>query len=435
MRKRKNNLRAILSFLLLTFLADGVFAAVATVTSWDATVVRKPGSDKIIGTFVPGTVVNAGKRSSGYTKVSYKNVSGWVPSGSVTATGELFSNVKSVPTLSSRIINENGKDFLFYYHNGKVVKYNVTERLQDSAQNAKELVALYPSTKSDLFLLEGIVRNGEETHHYQLFYFSSGKTLGIGSFPSYRVSLETFQFSADSDYLAAVYLVDGQYITCVYNTGSGEMVAYAKRAKRANWINNSLLVLNNNDRFWTMDMGGLSDPDIGYRADRLLVWAPESWRISGEVESRVIGGVLYVQTRKGVYELDVRTRKTRWTPYRSLMLNPAKTLNFYFSDNTKQLRDLRNNTVMKAFSGTAPQIDFIAFAQTNIIGRTKFERIDTLFLYGPDGKELYRYRSIDEPEAFGESGVLADIAKDKNLMLLTVEDPWKKQFTLIMEKE
>lgn len=432
MRKKKNNIFALV---LVLFLAGPLFAAEATVSSWDATVVRKPGSDKIVGTLVPGMVVNAGKKLSGYTKISFKNINGWVPSGSLTAIGEQFSNVKNVPVLSGKIVSENGKEFLFYYHNGRIVKYNVTERLQDSSQNVKEIEAIYPSTRSDLFLLEGTVRNGEETRNYRLFYYSSGKTLNVGSFPGYRVSLETFQFSANSDYLAAVYLVDGQYITCVYNTGSGELVAYARRAKRANWINNSLLVLNNNDRFWTMDMGGLSDPDISYRADRLLVWAPESWKVSGEVESRVIDGVFYVQTRKGVYELDIQTRKTKWTPYRSLLLNPAKTLNFYFSDDTKQLRDMRNNSVMKMFSGKSPQVDFIAFAQTNIIGRTKYEKIDTLFLYGPDGKEIYRYRSIDEPEAFGDSGVLADIALDKNLMLLTVEDPWKKQFYLILEKE
>lgn len=434
MRKKKNKISAV-TFLLLFFLAGALYSAEATVSSWDAVVVKKPGSEKTVGVLVPGMIVNTGKKQGGYTKISYRNISGWVPSGSLTMFDELFSNVKSVPVLSRKIVNENGKDFLFYYHNGKIVKYNVTEKLQDSSQNVKEIVGIYPSARNDLFFLEGTIRNGNEINQYRLFYFSSGKTLNVGSFPGYRVSMETFQFSANSDYLAVVYIVEGQYIACVYNTGSGELIAYAKRAKRVNWINNSLLVLNNNDRFWTMDVSGLADPDIGYRADRLLIWAPESWQISGEVESSVMDGTLYVQTPKGVYELDVQTRKTKWTPYRSLMLNPNRTLNFYFNESSKQLRDLRDSSILKNFSGSNPRIDFIAFAQTNIIGRTKYEKIDTLFLYGPDGKEIYRYRSIDEPEAFGDSGVLADIAQDKGLMLLTVEDPWKKQFYLIMEKE
>ena len=433
MRKKKSSFLAV-TFVLLFAAAGAVHSFDATVSSWDTAAVRKPGSDKVVGKLVPGMVVSAGKKQGGYTKVSYRNINGWVPTSCLTPVGELFSNVKSVPVLSRKIINENGKDFLFYYNNGRIVKYNATENLQDSAQNVKEITAIYPSTRNDLFLLEGVVRDGDDVRNYRLYHFSSGKSVNVGSFPAYRVSLETFQFSANGDYLASVYLVDGQYIACVYNTGSGELVAYAKRAKRVNWINNTLLVMNNNDRFWTMDMGGLSDQDIGYREDRLLVWAPASWQIAGEIESRVIGGVFYVQTQKGVFELDVQSRKTRWTNFTSLILNPERTLNFSFSGDSKKLRNLKDHVNLKDFTGSSPKNEFISFAGTNVIGRAKYEKIDTLFLYGPDGKELYRYRSIDEPEAFGDSGVLADIAQDRNLMLLTVEDPWKKQFHLVMEK-
>ena len=89
---------------------------------------------------------------------------------------------------------------------------------------------------------------------------------------------------------------------------------------------------------------------------------------------------------------------------------------------------------LEIFRGASPEAIFEAFADSNIVGRAKYEKIDTLFLYSDSGEVIYRYKAIDDPMAVGETGIAAEVSSEKDLTILSIEDPNKEEFFYIFEK-
>lgn len=63
------------------------------------------------------------------------------------------------------------------------------------------------------------------------------------------------------------------------------------------------------------------------------------------------------------------------------------------------------------------------------------KKLKRFFLYSEDGKELYRYKAIDEPMAFSDDGIFAEMHIDKDILLIAIEDPQKNEFHFIFYKE
>lgn len=429
--KRRPNSRTAVAAVLFLFLAAAGYALDATVNGWDVPVTGKPGGTAVAGTLSPCTIVSVEQVSGSWARIRSGDLRGWVRTRDIVITEKLFSNLKTPGVVSGKIEFENGKHYLYYASSGKLVRYNVTDRLAESSRPVGDVSSIMASRNGDQFVLEGVLRNGEEIRNYVVCQYSSGRIVTLGSFSGSRVLMEDAKFSGSGRHLAVLYAVDGLYYICVYATDSGAIVASSRRGRQINWVGD-VLVMNNTEYFWTADAGaGFPDRDIGYKPDRLLVKVRPDWVVNGRVESRVLDDRVLIRAPGGVLSVTLSDKAAGKTDYRGILLNPEQSLEY----GPGGVRNRKTGQPLRVFSGNPPQAEFIAFASTNVIGRSRFEKISTVFLYSENGAEIYRYRSVDEPAAVSDSGILADLSTDKDLMVLSVEDPWKKEFFLIVEKE
>ena len=421
----------------LVFIINLSFAQEATVNTWSLVITTAPGGGNALFYLLPGMVVNIESAQDYYYKVSYKNIKGWIKKSGLVLWDNNFSNTKGRSQLSKKIFQENGKNYLYYYKNEKFIKYNITDRAIDSTQKLpKDLDSITPTPRNDLFLLQGTTAtNGNPVHHYMIFNFSSGKVTYLFGLQEYFMGIESFQFSENGDYLSVLFYTDRGYLCCLYRTSDGEMADYATRVRGAYWVGNTL-VLNSTEYLWTINPGNsYPNMNIGFTKDKMLMPLKSYWLISERIEAKVLDQLLYINTYNGVITLDIKTKEIKQTPYLGLNLSQDKNLNFFTRKEAAYLKNTTNNHYFPDFQGTEPKIEFIGFSRNNIIGRTKYEKIETIFLYDEDGKELYRYKAIDEPMAVSEDGILADINSEKDLNVITIEDPNKQEFFFVFDKE
>ncbi len=420
---------------ILMFSLNNVFPSVATVQSFNANIYENPGYGKILFSLMPGMVVNIENKDGFYSKVSYKKFDGWVLSRDLQVYDNLFSNVKSKVLITKNIFQEKDRNFLIYYNKGKLIKYNLNDRLVENFQKIKDLDSIYSSPKNDIFLLEGVTTNGIEVHNFEVYNFSSGKSVYIGSLAGNLIKLESVHFSEDSENLCLILRIGGSYYTVLYKSDSGELQAFAKNSHWVNWSGN-LLVMNNNDYFWYFNVeSAITNMDVGYQPDRVIVKIKQDWRQSAEIESSIISNNLYILTKNGVLALDLNTKEMTVTPFRSLIFNNSRTINFYTHNESAVLKNLTGNNIYPEFSGREPKIEFVSFLGKGIIGRTKIDKIETLILYSGEGKELYRYKAVDDPDAESSGGIMVQLNNDKDMSIINVEDPEKGRFYLIRDKE
>ncbi len=422
-------------FIMTAFYANVMFSQLATVNSWDAVLepdntVNKENAIALI----PGSVVEIDKKQGDYSRVSINNKTGRIRTEYLDFYPDLFSNVKSKDVLSRKIVKEDKKYYLFYHKDGLMVKYNITDRAIESARNAAEFQEFYPSPRSDLFLLKGVFTNAGNINNMTLYNFSSGKSVYLGSFNDEAFDFVEMKFSDDADYLAVVFSVKGKYIACVYKTDNGAMTAFAKEARNINW-KNDMLILNDRKNFWYCDFSvPPAGPDISFNKDNLLFKIKPEWLNGGRIGSRVKNDFLYLETRNGVLAYDFENKKFQQTPLHSLIFNDDLSLNYYVRNERASLYNISAGIYLPQFKGSQPEVGFIGFSLTNMIGRGKYEKIDTLFMYSPEGREIYRYKAIDEPMAMSENGIIAEMNADKDMTIITIEDPEKQEFFYIFEK-
>ncbi len=422
-------------FFILLCSENTFYPLFATVQNWNANIEETQGSTNILYNLVPGMVVNVEKPEGLFCRVSYKKFSGWIPLKYILIYNNQFSNIKNKAILSKRIFKENGKDYLIFYKNSKLNKFNITDRTLEFSQKIKEPENIFPSTKNELFLLEGITTNGIEIHHYQLYNFYTGKTVYIGSYLQHQISVESVQFSDNSEFVALILKMNDSYITCIYKTDNGDLIAYSKNSQWINWLDKTI-IMNSRNYFWYYDLSNPpADMDIGYQQARSIAAIRPDWILSGEIESKIIGGLLCINTKKGVIAIDYKTKQVKETPLKSLIINNTGNLNFYIKKDKSYLKNLTQNISYADFQGHDPKIEFMGFSKTNIIGRTKYDKIEALFLYNEEGREIYRYKAIDEPMSQSEDGIMAEVNIDKDLIVIAIENPQKDEFYFLFDKE
>lgn len=419
--------------LLFLSFSSAIFGQYATVNEWNVTMrVLKDGRDISL---MPGTVVLVNKIGKEGYGVSFNGISGMVDKNALVLYNEIFSNVKERIVLSPEIVKEDDKYFLFYFRDGEFFKYNVTERFVLQQQRLCNIQEIYPSTKNNLFLIKGTITNEEEIYNLALFNFSTGKITYIGSFAEKNFSLMDLKFSKSGEYLCILFNVKGSLLACVYKTENGEMISFAKDVLRINWID-QILILSDRNNYWYYHFSNLpSERDISFKKDFLLFKINSDWTTGKVLNSRVFDGLLYLETKKGVISFDIKNKTFSVTPFKSIVFNDQKTLNYFIRNESASLWNLKIGESLRAFEGRQPPIEFVRFCGNKILGRGKYEKIDTFFLYSEEGKEVYRYRAVDSPEAFSESGILAESFGDKNLTFLAIEDPIKQEFFFIVYKD
>lgn len=425
-----------LSFIIVLLSSLPAYSYNATVIKWDTRFMDAAGGSKAKLLLGPGMVVTVDKTGGEYSLVNYNGDKGWVKTRNIASYISQNPSVKSKPLLSGKIFQENDNDYLFYYKDNRLYKLNATDRVVESSQKIKDITDIYPSTRNGLFLLEGVTTNSAEgaVHHLHSYEFTTGKTAYIGSFPERNVSIESVEFIKNSEYVAVILMVDDRRIACLYRMDNGELMAYSPDTMHVTYLN-GLILLNNRKYFWYYEFSSSEAPvNIGFDKNRKIVDVKSSWIISGVVDSKSIDNEFLISTKAGVISLDLRSKKSEQTPYKSLLFNQNKTLNFYVRGEYAYLKNLKTDQFLSDFQGVEPKVNFVAFAKNNIICRAKYERLDTLFLYNDQGNEIYRYKAIDEPMAINDDGLLAELNFDKDLLVITLENPIKKEFYFIFDK-
>ena len=428
MKRLRINLTVIF---ILSVLINITFSEVGTVISWDAQLYSDMGLNNKLTNLPPASVVTIEKIDNTVCKVSYKNIKGFMKIRNLSIYKGLFSNIGPKTVISPDIFKENGKWYLYYYHNGKINKLNVNERFVENSQKLEEIYAIYSSHHNDLLVLEGITTNNQETHHYMVYNFNSGKSSYIGSFPEDNIKITGIGFPDNASYLSLKMDVEGNHFVAIYKTDNGEAIAFAKDTLNVNWLGQSVL-LNNNRFLWYYGISdSIANMDISYSKEFDITRIKSEWLRNGSLESAVRDDEYFINTPQGVIKFDISTKETSKTPFKSLLWNHDKNLNYYLKNDSVYLKDLKVNTLLNEFCGQDPKVDFIEFCQTNFIGKKKYDKIDSLFLFSMNGQEVYRYCSIDNPSSISEIGILAELNIEKNLSLITIENPHTGQFYFI----
>ncbi len=411
------------------------FGQYATVGDWDVTMRIVKGQEVKYLSLLPGTVVSVDKMEKDGFRVSFNGMSGVVERSSLVLYNEVFSNVRERVVISPKIIQEDGKDFLFYFRNGEFFKYNVTERFVLQQQRLFNIQQIFPSTINNLFLVKGIITNEEEIYNLALFNFSSGRVIYIGSFAEKNFSLMDIKFSKNGEFLCILFNVKGRMLACVYKTENGEMLSYARNVLKINWMD-KILILNDRNNFWYYHFSNFPpEKDISFKDGFLLLRIKPEWTTGKALNSRVVDGLLYLETKKGVISYDLKNKDFSNTPFRSIEFNEKKSLNYFVKNESTEIWNLELDRKLGSFSGKQPPLEFVKFCGNEILARGKYDKMETFFLYSEEGKEIYRYRAIDSPEAYGENGILAETFGDKDLSFITIENPLKQEFFFIIFKD
>ncbi len=431
---KANSYKPILLFILI-FSFSRIFALQATVNSLDARM-EIEDSKKRGGFLVlpPGTVVQIDRSAVGFFHIIYNGISGWIRKDHLAVYDGVLSDLQPKPFLSKKIIRENGKDYLFLFKKGKLIKYNITDRIEEVSQNVPDFQEIYPSSRGNLFLLRGVSTNRAILNNLELYDFLSGKSAYVGSFRDSTFEISDIKFSEDANFVGILFIISGHHIICIYRTDSGAFYTYSTDALQFNW-KNSLLVLNDNRYFWAYDLSSpLKELKVNFNKDNLLIKIRPEWGLGNYLKSVVRDDSLYIATRQGIVAFDLNLKTLRKTPFKGLIFNNDMNLNYYFENERGRMYNFRLRHDIGIFSGAQPEAVFEAFTESNIIGRAKYEKIDTLFLYSDNGDAVYRYKAVDNPMAFGDTGITAEINTEKDLTILSIEDPDKGEFFYIFDR-
>lgn len=418
------------SALVLLMLASvPVFGLEATVDSWGAALTEEAGGGKKLMTLTPGQTVRLEKRAGDNYRVTADGVRGYVNGRFITPNPQIFSNVWGRVIVAPLITQESGRDFLYYCRKDRMVRYNLTDRLADGSQNIRGVSSIAAMHPSGLMVVEGIVTNGDsEIHTYQFFSYSTGKSALFGAFPDGVVQIDEVVFSDDGSFAVIEMRVNGERILQFYRTDNGERIAYSTKARQAALFSGRIFLIGP-DNVWAVSYSdAVRIRDINYRKEFSL----SGWKKQPVYGVRNAGGELLVRALGGVYRLqgDAAFEKT---PDQAYVFNSSRTVGYSSIGGVDRIWKLDGSMMLDAFSGNSPRIEFLDFKGPNLLGRAKYERIDTLFLYNDAGKEIYRYKTIDEPDAESGNGILAEVMIDRNWCWIAVEDPQNQAFFYITE--
>jgi hypothetical protein len=420
--------------LILILLAGAVWASDATVVVWGASVADTPGG-KTVARLPAGVLVTEEKRENGYSRVSFRGIKGWTRQDNLRVYDGRLDDMRERTVLAQGIPSEGGKYYIYYWVDGKIRKYSVADRFAEAAQRCAPVSEIRFSPRSDMLLLEGVTTNGGAAHHLALFQFPTGKTTLLASFPEGDNAIEGTMFSKNGAYLAVIFRASEQRSLAVYRTDTGDYVGGVKDISGAAWSSQNL-VLYDRSRIWivpALDKSGLAD--YSWTKESHLTNIREEWLNDGELQISANPEDVAIASTSGVFRIQLSTRQVIRTQYKGLLVSDDGALNFSLRGGVPSLRLTASDQPFEEYSGAEPKSEFLRFCGTNFIAKKKYDKLDSLFLVNSKGEEVYRYRSIDQAEAASDNGILAEQETDKDISLIVIEDPWKGQFYVILDKE
>ncbi len=409
-----------LIFFSIIFVFNDVFGIFATVNLKEANFYDKDG--KIVETLPFGTVVNAKKLSSdGRVEVFFNQKMGWMDRGSLIFYDNNFSDIYG----KSKIIGSFNNVFYFYFKE-KIFKYEIIDRKILNKIDLKGVFDIFPSTKENIFLIEGVTTNDLREIHNFLIY-NENKSVYIGSFDSKIVKVENVKFINDSEILAILFNRNGKRHILIYKTLNGKLLGYSSDADGVFDLMGRIF-LYNKKYIWYFDE---REANNDFTKEKLVFNIPLNWLSNNEFDFKVEGKYIYVQTKKGVVRFDLNTKDISVTSFNSLEWNKDMTKNIYRLGNVEYIFDVENNKRMRL----PKDYTFQSFVSDGYIFYGKYGKINTYFLFDRTGEEKYRYRAIDKADFIFDNGIMVDIIFDSDMCTIFIEDPAKKRYFVEMVKE
>ncbi|MCX7820247.1 MAG: hypothetical protein N2258_01055 [Brevinematales bacterium] len=409
-----------LFIILLLFYFNYGFSVFATVNSKETRFYDNDGKE--IGVIVFGRIVNAKKMpSDGKIQIIFDGKEGFVNKKDLVFYNNVFSDIEG----KARIISQ-GKDIMFFYFRNSIYKFNYLDRKVVKKREIKGIFDIVPSSKENIFLIEGITTNdSKEVHNLLIYDFETGSSVYLGSFDNDIVGIENIKFLKDSEYVAILFNRSGKKTIFIYKTINGKLIGYSSDAYGVFDYDNHIF-LYNNKYIWFFREG-----DSNFSNDKLLIDIPDKWLYKNELNYKIEDGNFYVKTKDGVIKYDFTKKESYKMPFKSLEWNSDRNLNFYEIGENEFLIDLEKNKTINI----SPNYSFYSFVGSNYIVSGKFGKINSYFIFNKDGKEIYRYKAIDKIDFIFENGVVADVIfEDKNCIIF-VESPEKGKYYVAFIKE
>jgi hypothetical protein len=425
--------RILISFISLFIAVTALYPRIATVNDFNAKLTSEDNGGDTVEVLQLGAKINIIREGNISYLVSYERTRGWIKKSSVVQYPQRFSNVDKMSGISSKIYFENGNYYLPVFHNERLHKLNVDTLEIEASQRIDNIVSIYPSPNNEVFLINGVFNEEGIIHNFAIYNFINGRTTFLGSFAEDKLILEKVSFSADASHVAIRFRKGQAPYLAVFSVDNGKLVAFDKQSDTSAWYNNSL-IMNNNSHFWKYDFKTLSDAvtDISYTKEREILPVRRDWVVGNTVESEIFGSELYINAQRGVVALNLDNLQISSTPFQSLNIDVSRTLNFYTTSRGSFLRNVLDNTNLRNYSGANPRNRFVRFVGNNILYRRTIDKIETLFMeFTGQDKEDYKFKTIEEPSAYSENGILAEIAEERDKKIILIENPNIGKFNII----
>jgi len=423
------------SLIFLAVFANAALAANATVNEINAPIYKNPMVESPMGYLQVGMSVKIEKEQGDFYLISNGWLRGWISKPAIAPVPAGAPNVKEKVILSERIYAESGKNYLVYYYNNYIYKTDIVTHEVVSALDVGSINAIYPSYGGEYFLLEGAYTNGTDSYSYRVVNIKNGKSMFVGVFDHQKAYIYSIDFTADDKYFVMSFQCGTKKSAAVYVTERGEFVAYANGIESAVWYG-SILIMNNQENFWTVDFNKRNDdPNIGVRPENILSPVSKDWIVDNLVEFDIFGNYILIAAKKGVVSLNITNKSVNTTPFNGLLIDSSGTYNYYLASSGGVMKNVAKNETLKDFSGVKPNYKFERFLEDNILYYQVKDKIETLYLFNPAQNTKYKYKAINEIEAWNSQGVVAESVADKNIVMIAIENPTEEKFSYILLKD
>lgn len=422
--------KTFLAFLLL--FPSAVWASdFATVSENHVEILKKKGESEIVGYLYVGMQVEVSKSDDGYAHVQFGSIKGWVEEDSLTLFDDHMEPAETSTVLSPFILYDENSDYLFYNSGSEMVKMDVFTREIIDSVPSEGASQIFAAEDTELFLIETPYTN--ESSNYNAYTLcnmqDSGKMITI--FPSEIFVADAF-FSGSGRYLCLTLNFDDMNYAAVFESESGDLIAFAEDVGLVCWWNESL-IMSDGENLWIQDFqSDFIGYDLSYSSALALAEFPKNDDID---DLKLAENALYLKTEEEVLKLDLLTLEFFETDLQSLVTDETKTLNFSIDDDGEaSLKNLESGKSYDDFEGLDPDFEFIQFISGYAAYRAKMaENIDTLFLFDAENEdELYHYRMIDDIQAFGRDAVAAEAVIDSGDTFIFIEIPAKSRFSITL---
>ncbi len=392
--------------------------------------------EKVLGYLDLGAQVRIQKPKGSLFYISKNDLKGWISASRVTVSSDLFSNVDNPVILCPRIIQDNEQAYLYFYTKENIIKYDIYNRKKVSAYKSGFINNIYAYGRGNQLLVEGIFTNSSVIQNLRILHLDNGQYIDLFSYNNKKALFLNGEFSEDGQYIALQFQAAGNSHVAVYKCDNGQYVGTAKNASKSFWQGHTVIFQDGNS-LWNVDLDTVNHPDLSFKDDRTIIKLSTSEIPRDGMESAYQDGVIYYETRSGITGYDLIKKEKVKTGLKSLEFDPAFQLNHVENGDSHKLIALSSGNSYSYFSGTKPRYKFLQFLDGFLIYSRQVEKLDTLFICpvnNPYDDNAYKYKAIDEIDAYSDNGILAQITHDKDLSAILVEIPQLKNFFVILLK-